>query len=133
MHLHRYRSTLRGLKFGALHFIFNTLLMWVMFSALIFGLIIFDLTIVYCGVGCIAMWVISSLWFALKAQSIRCPICLVPLFANKGCSKNKKAKKLLGSYRLPVSGSILCCGHYRCPYCGEKFNVSVSKQSQVKV
>jgi hypothetical protein len=41
------------------------------------------------------------------------------VLATKACSKHRKAKRLLGSYRLKAAVSMLTLGHFYCPYCNE--------------
>ncbi len=53
------------------------------------------------------------------ARSCRCPLCRVPVLGSPGCSKNRAARRLLGSYRLRVSLATLFRGCFRCPYCNE--------------
>jgi hypothetical protein len=55
----------------------------------------------------------------ITASRVRCPLCLVPSMARKNCSKNRNAKRLLGSYRLKVASSIILRNNFRCPYCNE--------------
>jgi len=55
----------------------------------------------------------------LVSLQTKCPLCITPVLAAKSCSKNKKAKKFLGSYRLRVANNILLRNHFRCPYCSE--------------
>lgn len=57
------------------------------------------------------------------ASQVRCPICLVTPLAPHLCSKNRRAAKLLGSYRLRVAASVLHEGTFQCPYCGEMTRV----------
>lgn len=54
-----------------------------------------------------------------------CPLCMVPSMASKSCQKNRKARKLLGSYRTRVALSMMFRGHFVCPYCGEPTCVQV--------
>ncbi len=69
------------------------------------------------GVIGAAMAVFIFHW--ITASRVRCPLCLVPSMARKNCSKNRNAKRLLGSYRLKVASSIILHNHFRCPYCNE--------------
>lgn len=55
----------------------------------------------------------------ITASRARCPLCLTPSLAKKNCSKNREAKRLLGSYRLRVATSIIRHNNFRCPYCNE--------------
>lgn len=67
-------------------------------------------------------------WFT--AARARCPLCLTPSMAKKNCSKNRNARRLLGSYRLKVATSIIMNGHFRCPYCNEPTVLEVRKRPQ---
>ncbi|MBN8456721.1 MAG: hypothetical protein J0M04_02680 [Verrucomicrobia bacterium] len=53
------------------------------------------------------------------ASQVRCPLCLVPPLATRNCSRNRRAGRLFGSYRLRVSCAVIGTGRFRCPYCGE--------------
>ena len=62
-------------------------------------------------------WVISL--------NTRCPMCLTRLMVGQRCSKNRKAKDLLGSYRLRVACCVAFKRQFCCPYCGESTVVAV--------
>ncbi len=62
---------------------------------------------------------LTSLLQWIMASRTRCPLCLTPVLARKACSKNRNARKLLGSYRLRVAMGVLFKGFFRCPYCNE--------------
>jgi hypothetical protein len=53
------------------------------------------------------------------AARARCPLCIGNPLSHRGCSKNARAQKLFGSYRLTVAASVILTGKFRCPYCGE--------------
>ena len=53
------------------------------------------------------------------ASSCQCPLCRVSVLSQNFCSKNNKARNLLGSYRLRVALQILLKNCFRCPYCNE--------------
>ena len=53
------------------------------------------------------------------AAHARCPLCIGNPLSHRGCSKNARALKLFGSYRLTVAISVIFTGKFRCPYCGE--------------
>ena len=42
-----------------------------------------------------------------------------------GCTRHKKAEKLLGSYRAKVAVTILSKNMFRCSYCGERTMMQV--------
>lgn len=64
----------------------------------------------------------------ITAARARCPLCLTPALAKKSCSKNRAAKRLLGSYRLRVAGSIITKNQFRCPYCNEPTALEVRQR-----
>lgn len=75
---------------------------WLLYGGGAFGL----------GMVCLLMaWVVSA--------RLRCPLCTMPVFQNRRCSKHRNAKPLFGSYRLKVAMTVLFQGRFRCPYCGE--------------
>lgn len=55
----------------------------------------------------------------LISGRLRCPLCMMPPLANRGCARHRNAYRLFGSYKLAVAGSILLKDSFRCPYCGE--------------
>lgn len=55
----------------------------------------------------------------LIGSRLKCPLCMMPPLANRGCARNRAAKRIFGSYKLVVAGSILFKDSFRCPYCGE--------------
>lgn len=64
----------------------------------------------------------------ISAARARCPLCLTPSMARKNCSKNRAAKRLLGSYRMKVATSIILHNHFRCPYCNEPTALEVRQR-----
>ena len=61
----------------------------------------------------------------LISMQTKCPLCITPVLAAKNCSKNKKAKTFLGSYRLRVANNVIFRNHFRCPYCSEPTELKV--------
>jgi DNA-directed RNA polymerase subunit RPC12/RpoP len=58
----------------------------------------------------------------------RCPLCMIPPLHPKRCQKNRRAKRLLGSYRLQVATSVLFRDHFHCPYCGEATKIALKER-----
>lgn len=81
--------------------------------------------------GAIALAVVVPVVILQWASAARafCPLCMVPSLARKSCQKNRKARKLLGSYRTRVALSVTFRGHFVCPYCGEPTCVQVRESS----
>lgn len=75
------------------------------------------LTWIAIGLGVVTLVVVLIQW-ALAAKT-RCPLCLTPVLATKGCSKHRNARTFLGSHRLRVALSVLFRGRFYCPYCSE--------------
>lgn len=60
--------------------------------------------------------------YFIFSSSSRCQLCKSTTLRSLKCHRSNQATKLLGSYRLKVSTSILLRNHFRCPYCGERFD-----------
>lgn len=86
---------------------------------MVWGLISDDNPVMRVGLGLLiaAMVLVMMQWW--YAAATRCPLCHAPVMASNGCSRNRKARKFLGSYRLQVALAVLFSGRFRCPYCGE--------------
>ncbi|MCW1887636.1 hypothetical protein OKA04_23060 [Luteolibacter flavescens] len=67
------------------------------------------------GVGAVLLAIFQWIF----ASGGKCPLCMMPVLVKKGCSRNRNAKCVAGSYRLPVAYGVLVKGHFRCPYCNE--------------
>lgn len=67
----------------------------------------------------LASAVVSGILYLMTGAGVRCPLCHGPVLGRPGCSRNQKATRLLGSYRLDVALKVLLLGRFRCPCCGE--------------
>lgn len=76
-------------------------------------------------VGGVLGAVLFSAW--ILSHATRCPLCRVAVLGGSGCSKHSKARRLLGSYRLRPTVSVLLKGSFRCPYCGELVALELRK------
>jgi hypothetical protein len=65
----------------------------------------------------ISLVLIIAQWIA--ASRAGCPLCRTPVLAPMSCVKHRKARRLLGSYKLRVALSIMFMERFRCPYCNE--------------
>ncbi len=74
---------------------------------------------VLAGAWLMATFLLLFLLRGVLARSCRCPLCRVAVLGSPGCSKNRAARRLLGSYRLRVCLTTLFRGCFRCPYCNE--------------
>jgi hypothetical protein len=78
----------------------------------------------------LALWLGGAAFLLIIVQWItaartRCPLCMTPVLAKKGCSKHRHSRKLFGSYRLRVATSVLTKGRFTCPYCNEPSSMEV--------
>ena len=128
MHHHRSKGTLRSLKLGACHFIFNIALAMATACFFVYGIWMFSQQWIYVGVGSLVLCLVSMGVFFAKSRSVCCPLCRMPVLSGGKCSKHRKARPALGvSYRLRVVLSALFLGYYFCIYCGEPFDTKKSR------
>lgn len=122
MHYQRSAHSLRRLRMGAYHFLFNMVLGITALSAVAYSAYQYNETWLYASLGAVAVWLVSIVVFFIKGASVRCSLCMTPIWSGKKCQKHKNVKPALGvSYRLGLATSIIFTGKYRCPYCGEPF------------
>lgn len=123
MHRHHSVHTLKSLHRAAYHFLANIVLALAGVGMLGYGVYLHDHFWAVLGACTLGLWLLSTGLFFIQRSSLRCPLCLVPVWAGKKCQKHRKAKPALGiSYRLGVAVAVIFRGHYRCPYCGEPFS-----------
>lgn len=85
-----------------------------------------DLTWSALGLGAATLGLMIAQW--LLGSQTRCPLCMTPVLAGKGCSKHRNARPLLGSHRFRVATSILFHDSFRCPYCNEPTAMQVRER-----
>ncbi len=119
MHQFRSKSTIFRFRFVSFLLCLNYLLAPTAAVILVCSLIQSDhlLTHIAIVLGILMSLILILQW--LVAAHTRCPLCMTPVLAKNGCSKNNRARPLLGSYRLRVALNILFQGSFRCPYCNE--------------
>jgi hypothetical protein len=88
-------------------------------ALLVFSTFTYDYYIAKVGAGLLGAGVVLSIVQWLAATSARCPLCQTQLMSRRNCSKHTRARRVLGSYRLPVVATILTKGRFCCPYCHE--------------
>jgi predicted RNA-binding Zn-ribbon protein involved in translation (DUF1610 family) len=72
----------------------------------------------------IATFILAIAQWILAAKTY-CPLCHTPVMSSKRCSRSRKARKFLGSYKLQVALAVIFTGRFRCPYCGEPSTLDV--------
>lgn len=130
--MHRFpsKSTISRFQFVAFLLCFRCVAVPVVIGVLVYSFIQGDheLTLIALALGfvCAVMSIVQ--W--LLAVRTRCPLCLTPVLARKGCAKHRNARTLLGSHRLRVALAILFRGRFLCPYCHEPSAMEVRSRRQ---
>jgi len=119
MHRFQSRSTIVRFKFASLLLCLKWLLAPVAAGLLVYSIIKHDMDLTWVAIGLGGATIFTLIMQWILASRTRCPLCLTPVLATKGCSKHRHAKTVLGSYRLRVSLAVLFKGSFRCPYCNE--------------
>lgn len=119
MHRFQSRSTIVRFKFASLLLCLKWLLAPVAIGLLVYSIIKHDMDLTWVAIGLGGATIFALILQWILASRTRCPLCLTPVLATKGCSKHRHAKTVLGSYRLRVSLAVLFKGSFRCPYCNE--------------
>jgi hypothetical protein len=119
MHRPRHAHTIRNLRIAAFLLCLKRLLIPVGLVLLLGSALRHDLRWAVAGAGVLGLSVGITFVQWIFSSSAKCPLCMMPPLGRRGCSRNRDAKRLLGSYRLRVALSILLKGRFRCPFCNE--------------
>jgi len=119
MHSPRTLSHARRLRFASLLLLGNRLLVLAASGLLLVSVFANDRHLLIFGsiLVAVSLALILAQWIA--ASHAGCPLCMTPVLAPMGCMKHRKAKRLLGCYRLRVAFAIMFTERFRCPYCNE--------------
>ena len=98
------------------------------FSVLWLGFTFGERQVVLSSVWCMGGSLLFLAVTTIFAARLKCPLCMMPPLQRRGCSKNRKASKFAGSYRLKVALGILGSNQFRCPYCGEQTMMAARKR-----
>jgi hypothetical protein len=104
---------------GSFFFVLLVLSAVLLVPAVIWGTVLDHKEDLYFAGIALGVAVFSGFGYLLVGAGVRCPLCHGPLIANPKCSRNRKASRTLGSYRLGVASRVLLLGKFRCPCCGE--------------
>lgn len=119
MHRFQSQSTITRFRVAAILICLQVLLVPAVIGLLGYALFFNDQALVFdalIAAGGVILLIIVK-W--IVAMRTRCPLCMTPVLATKGCSKHRRAKTVLGSYRLRVALAVLFRGAFFCPYCNE--------------
>jgi hypothetical protein len=119
--MHRFPSnwSVSRFRFAAMLFLLRSLLPLAGLPLLVWYFVTNDRMWLWMSIGMFASFPVLALIQWAAASKVRCPLCMVPPLVSRGCAKNRRARRLFGSYRLRVAVSALALGSFRCPYCGE--------------
>lgn len=125
MHRFQSKSTILRFRLTALLLVLKCAMVPLVGGVLVYSFIENDheLAIVALGLGFTTVLMGILQW--LLAARTRCPLCMTPVLASKGCSKHRHARSFLGSFRLRVALAVLFRGSFLCPYCHEKSAMAV--------
>ncbi len=119
MHRPRSISDVRSLRLASLLLLGNRLLILTAGSLLLVSFFANDQHLMVFGsiLVAVSFALIIAQW--IVASQAGCPLCRTPVLAPMGCVKHRKARRLLGSYKLRVAFAIIFRERFRCPYCNE--------------
>jgi hypothetical protein len=128
MHHPRTISDARRLRIASLLLLGNRLLIVSAAALLLLSLFANDHHLMIYGtilVG-VSLVLIIAQWIA--ASHAGCPLCRTAVLASMGCVKHRKARHVLGSYKLRVALGIMFRAQFRCPYCNEPTAMDVKEK-----
>ncbi len=128
MHRPHSITEIRRLRIASLLLLGNRLLIVTAIGLLLVSIFANDKHLMIYGsilVG-ISLVLIFAQWIA--ASQAGCPLCRTPVLAPMGCVKHRKARRLLGSYKLRVALGIMFKERFRCPYCNESTVMEVREK-----
>lgn len=131
MHRFQSKTAILRLKFAAFLFCIVWALIPAVGGFLAYSIFRHDLelTVIAMGVGLVT--ILGAILQCVVAARTRCPLCMTPVLARKGCSKHRNARTFLGSYRLRVALGVLFRDSFLCPYCHEASALEVRSRSVV--
>jgi hypothetical protein len=127
--MHHPRSTSKVLRFrlAAILLLGTYLLAFPIFGLLARATLTnnFELTLVGLALVIPALVLLVVQW--IVAAHTGCPLCRTPILAPRSCNKNRRAKTILGSYRLKVALAVMFKNRFRCPYCNEHTSLELKE------
>lgn len=119
MHRFQSQSIITRFKIASLLLCLKLLLIPGVLGLLVYSILKGDHQLTYAAMAAAAGILLMTIVQFLIAARARCPLCMTPVLATKRCSKHRKARTFLGSYRLRVALAVLFRGSFSCPYCNE--------------
>ncbi len=128
MHRLRSKSAVFRFRLAALLLCSKCILVPVAAGGIAYSIIIADQKFTLISVGAATLAGVVGILQWLFAERTNCPLCITPVLASRECTKNRHARKLIGSHRLHTALSILLRKSFRCPYCNEPTAVEVRQR-----
>ncbi|MGL4399957.1 MAG: hypothetical protein ACRCXD_08820 [Luteolibacter sp.] len=125
--MHRFpsRSVIIRFKFAAFLHCLGAMMIPLVIGTLVYSIMTDDPALTKIGIILIGLTVLLAILKFLIGPRTRCPLCMTPVLASKGCSKHRHARTLFGSYRLRVAVAIVFRNSFKCPYCNESSELEV--------
>jgi hypothetical protein len=119
MHRFQSQSTITRFRLASFLLCLKLLLIPGILGLLAYSIVESDHKLTYIALGAAGGTLMLAVLQFLLAGRARCPLCMTPVLASKGCSKHRNARTFFGSYRLRVALAVLFKGSFKCPYCNE--------------
>jgi len=129
MHRFQSKSTITRFRCAALLICARCLLVPSVVAVLVDALVRNDQPQILLAMGMVGVTVVMGVLQWVLASRTRCPLCMTPVLATKGCAKHRNARKILGSHRLRVALGVLFRGSFTCPYCHEPSVMEVRRRA----
>lgn len=120
MHRFSSQSILLRFRIAALLLCFKCLLAPAALLILLYSILVGDESLTMMSLWLGGLILLIAILQSLIASRTRCPLCMTHVLSAKRCVKHRKARSILGSYRLRVALGILFKGSFTCPYCHER-------------
>jgi len=119
--MHRFpsKSVIFRFRIGAILFVLRGVLLVLGLPLLSLAMLLDLRQSFFISIAMLGSFPIVAILHWLVSAKARCPLCFAQPLLHKGCSKSRKAQRLLWSYRLKIALDTMFLGHFRCQYCGE--------------
>ena len=114
-----HKSVITRFKFAAFLLCFNFLMIPVVAGTLAYSIMTDDPGLTEIGIALLALAVLVAILQCLVAARTRCPLCMTPVLATRGCSKHRHARTLARKPPAAGGGRDLFTNCFKCPYCHE--------------
>lgn len=118
----------RRMRIASLLLLCNRLLIVTAGALLLASILANDPRLMIYGIAAAAICILFIIAQSIAASHTDCPLCRTPVLASMKCMKHRKAKRLLGSYRMRVALGIIIKQQFRCPYCHEPTELDVGER-----